>query len=86
MYLSLLFIWFFFRYGMLNLSNNDPGYYGKGIYFTQCPKYGEYYVEKLEEKTEGRFKLILCWALLGRPWAVTKVLTRDERKRGRAIS
>eukprot|EP00026_Physarum_polycephalum_P001514 Phypoly_transcript_01516.p1 GENE.Phypoly_transcript_01516~~Phypoly_transcript_01516.p1 ORF type:complete len:472 (+),score=63.93 Phypoly_transcript_01516:517-1932(+) len=67
-------------YGMLNLSNNDPGFYGKGMYFTQHPKYGEYYAEQLQEKTEGRFKLILCWALLGRPWAVTKVTMGSQCK------
>jgi hypothetical protein len=30
------------RYGMLNLSTTDPGYFGKGVYITQHPKYGEY--------------------------------------------
>ncbi len=74
-------------YGLLNLSTTDPGmpiihfhvftffnsiisgYYGKGIYFTQKPSYGEIYSNNLSGKTS----LLLCWVLLGRPWAVTKV-------------
>ena len=57
---------------MLNLSTTDVGYYGKAMYFTQYPKYGEYYIEQFDG-TVGRFQLILSWALLGRPWAMTKV-------------
>jgi hypothetical protein len=63
-----------FRYGLLNLSTTDPGYFGKGIYCTQYPEYGEYYTKHFKEKnTKGKFSLLLCWALLGRPWAATKV-------------
>jgi len=36
-------------------------------------KYGEYYVETVKEKKEGSFSLLLCWVLLGRPYACTKV-------------
>ena len=50
------------------------GYYGKGIYLTQEPNYGEYYTEVVKEKTgDGVFLLLLCWVLIGRPRAITKV-------------
>jgi hypothetical protein len=51
----------------------STGWYGKGIYLTQKPKYGEYYIEIAKEKTDGQFSLLLCWTLLGRPRAVNKV-------------
>ncbi len=60
-------------YGLLNLSSTDPGYFGKAMYFTQHPKYGEYYAEVVKEKSAGSFGLILCWGLLGRPFPVTQV-------------
>eukprot|EP00026_Physarum_polycephalum_P004350 Phypoly_transcript_04368.p1 GENE.Phypoly_transcript_04368~~Phypoly_transcript_04368.p1 ORF type:complete len:628 (+),score=75.61 Phypoly_transcript_04368:157-2040(+) len=59
-------------YGLLNLNSNDPGYFGKGIYFTQKPSYGELYANSLGP-AKGKASLLLCWVLLGRPWPVTKV-------------
>ncbi|KAL0482080.1 MAPKKK protein [Acrasis kona] len=59
-------------YGLLNLSSRDPGYYGKAIYMTQEPSYGSYYTSQ-KAKEEGEFELLLCWATIGRPYAVTKV-------------
>jgi hypothetical protein len=44
------------------------------MYFTQEPKYGEYYADSIAEKGDGNFTLLLCWVLLGRPYAVRKVL------------
>lgn len=58
---------------MLNLSSTDPGYFGKAMYFTQHPKYGEYYAQSCKEKSHGQFELMLCWVSLGKPFAVTKV-------------
>lgn len=58
---------------MLNLSSTDPGFYGKAMYVTQQPKYGEYYSEVVKEKNEGNFCLLLCLAVVGRPFAKTKV-------------
>jgi hypothetical protein len=48
------------------------GYFGKGIYLTQEPQYGEFYAESIKDK-EGSFSLLLCWALLGRPYPIEKV-------------
>lgn len=59
---------------MLNLSSVDPGYFGKGIYFTQHPKYGEYYAQSCRERENGTFQLLLCWVLIGKPFPVTKVV------------
>ncbi len=55
------------------MSSADPGYYGKALYITQFPKYGEYYAEKVKEKNEGSFNLVLCWGLIGHPYAITEV-------------
>lgn len=54
---------------MLNLSTSDEGWFGKGIYLTQAPKYGQYYVNHCQQK-EGNFSLLLCWTLLGKPFPV----------------
>lgn len=67
-------------YGMLNLSTTDPGYYGKAMYFTQHPKYGEYYANACKKtinnnNNNGSFQLFLCWVLLGKPFATTKVFS-----------
>lgn len=59
---------------MLNLSSTDPGYFGRAMYVTQHPKYGECYAEMVKEKNEGNFCLLLCWAIVGRPFAMTKVV------------
>jgi len=47
------------------------------MYLTQEPKYGEYYAESIKEKGDGTFSLLLCWVLLGKPYAVTKVCRVD---------
>jgi len=63
-------------YGLLSLSTTDPGYYGKGIYLTQLPLYGEYYANNLKF-ADSKSTLLLCWVLLGRPEAATKVHMDD---------
>jgi hypothetical protein len=68
-------------YGMLNLSSTDEGYFGKGLYLTQQPKYGEHYAQQFREKhSTSKFCLVLCWALVGRPWAATKVAIGSSRE------
>ncbi len=62
---------------MLNLSTKDEGWFGKGIYLTQAPKYGQYYANNLQK--EGNFSLLLCWTLLGKPFPVID----DKVKRGK---
>lgn len=68
-------------YGLLNLSTTDPGYFGKGIYMTQLPKYGQYYI-KLKDTDEGQFEMLLCWTLLGNPFAQTKVAMGKPAEKG----
>jgi len=68
-------------YGLLNLSSRDPGYYGKAIYLTQEPSYGSYYTSQ-KAKEEGAFELLLCWAVIGRPYAVTKVELGRPKEEG----
>jgi len=55
-------------YGLLSLASSDQGYYGKGIYLTQKPSYGEYYANNIKGSS-----LVLCWVLLGSPFPLTKV-------------
>jgi len=59
-------------YGLFDLNTLNEGWYGKGIYLTQLPNYGQYYVEN-KAKNEGEFTLLLCWALLGKPYAVIEM-------------
>lgn len=68
-------------YGLLNLSTTDDGYYGKGIYLTQQPKYGEHYTD-LKKKENGQFELLLCWVLLGHPYAQNVVTIGSPCKDG----
>jgi len=54
--------------GLKLKSTNDEGWFGKGIYFTQLPCYGEYYINQCGV-TMGvnEFSLLLCWVVLGNP-------------------
>jgi len=58
-------------YGLLNLSTTDAGWYGKGIYLTQSPNYGQFYINNQKHKDTGSYELLLCWVILGKPFPVT---------------
>ena len=50
----------------------DKGYFGDGIYFTQYPSYGDYYIgerKKMKRVTE-EYPLILSWIVLGNVYPV----------------
>jgi len=57
----------------LGSGSGDSGYIGCGIYFTNCPSYGQQYLKN------GCNKLILSWVLLGKPYVVV------QRKDGRPL-
>jgi hypothetical protein len=59
--------------GFKNLSQKDSGWYGKGMYFTQLPNYGEFYVNNCNAEIGESCKLLLSWVLLGNPYPVTGV-------------
>lgn len=60
-------------YGLLNLQRpGDEGWYGNGVYFTQYPTYGKFYMEQKQKEEEGEHVLLLCWVLLGKPYAITE--------------
>jgi len=53
-------------YGLMNLSTTDDGWFGKGIYLTQAPHYGEFYA-----RTNNHHELLMCWVILGKPKPIT---------------
>lgn len=53
------------------LSKKDKGWYGQGIYFTQLPNYGEFYINNCLSEHGESFSLVLSWVLMGRPFPVT---------------
>lgn len=56
--------------GFRVLSQKDTGWYGKGIYFTQLPNYGEFYINNCLSEHGESFSLVLSWILMGRPFPV----------------
>jgi len=65
-------------YGLLNLSTTDEGWYGRGIYLTQCPNYGQLYITDQQQKEQGSYELLLCWVLLGKPCPVTNLMVGGQ--------
>lgn len=57
--------------GFRLLSQKDSGWYGKGMYFTQLPNYGEFYINNCLSEHGESFSLVLSWILMGRPYPVT---------------
>eukprot|EP01103_Thecamoeba_quadrilineata_P014380 TRINITY_DN4277_c0_g1_i2.p1 TRINITY_DN4277_c0_g1~~TRINITY_DN4277_c0_g1_i2.p1 ORF type:complete len:663 (-),score=150.87 TRINITY_DN4277_c0_g1_i2:3-1934(-) len=57
--------------GFLNLATKDSGWYGSGIYFTQMPNYGQFYINHCVSEMGESFTLILSWLLLGKPYPLT---------------
>jgi len=58
------------------IGNNtkDPGYFGKGLYFTQMANYGEFYIDsRIQREETSNLSLLLCWVLLGNPYPVTNM-------------
>lgn len=55
------------EHGFKITSSADEGWYGKGIYLTQMPCYGEFYIDQVQEGVENA-QLLLSWAALGRPY------------------
>lgn len=51
----------------------DPGFFGSGFYFTQFPRYSDYYIKSPHDsfkKTSGA--ILMCVIVLGRPYPVTE--------------
>jgi len=63
------------------ITKRDVGWYGDGIYFTQMPNYGQFYINHCLESDnkEGEpIQLLLSWVLLGNPYPLThKLVNRD---------
>ena len=49
----------------------DPGYFGKGIYFTQYPSYGAKYAREAS-------CMLVSWVMLGRPYPVIEPPSHDD--------
>jgi len=50
----------------------DPGYFGKGLYFTQMASYGEFYINCRQQRFDKEgLSLILNWVLIGNPYPIT---------------
>jgi len=64
--------------GFLNLSNRDTGWYGKGMYFTQMPNYGQFYINHCIGELGETFSLLLSWLMLGRIYPLDKKLDGGE--------
>src|SRR5689334_3166055 len=45
-------------------KQTDPGYFGKGIYFTQFPSYGSLYADKEKQC------MLVSWVMMGKPYPV----------------
>jgi len=49
----------------------DEGYFGRGFYFSQYPRYSDFYITSFADK--GRTESVLMsWVLVGRPYPVTQ--------------
>jgi len=49
----------------------DPGFFGKGFYFSQFPRYNDYYITNFGDK--GRTQAVLMsWVVLGAAYPVTQ--------------
>lgn len=60
-----------FLLSKIGSGSGDPGFFGKGLYFTQMASYGEYYIDsrqQVQNKTD--LSMLLCWVLVGNPFPV----------------
>lgn len=64
------------------LSQKDTGWYGRGVYFTQLPNYGEFYINNCLSEHGESFSLVLSWVLMGRPYPVTAKMDGASLKEG----
>jgi hypothetical protein len=60
------------NFAVQSKGKTDAGYFGKGIYFTQYPSYGDMYSQwkKNKSASKERFPLILSWIVMGEPYPV----------------
>jgi len=61
-------------------KQTDPGYFGKGIYFTQFPSYGIQYVKNLSAPV-----LLLSWILMGKVYPVIERPSNDPADKDKTL-
>jgi len=55
-------------------GSGDPGYFGKGLYFTQMASYGEFYINCRKQRSDKEgLALLLSWVLIGNPFPITSL-------------
>ncbi len=48
----------------------DEGYFGRGFYFSQFPRYSDHYIQSFHGRHHQ--SVLMSWALLGTPFPVTE--------------
>lgn len=75
----------------LGIAQTDPGYFGKGLYFTQFPSYGAKYAkEKIKDEDGKEIQvagncLLFSWVLMGRAYPVIETPSTDRRDAVRTL-